>query len=287
MSNLAQPESQFVVCDGVLLHYQVLGQATNRPPIIFTHGGGPGSTAWSNFRLNALALSAYYQCYFLDFAQFGRSQMLAIEGPVFTWHAQVLRCFMDVLGIKQSHLVNQSFGGCVALRFAADYPERVGRMITIGSQPVDQGVLQPLPLLSKHAANLMSDYYFADGGPSLNKMRNLMQKYELHNDKKIDEEAVILRFEASNNPGYIQLLQTPRAFGEWENLLPVLKDIKAPVLMCWGLHDWFGGIDVPVMILNRLPTGFLHIFGAAAHHLQSECPDEFNNLAISFLGAHT
>ena len=70
-------------------------------------------------------------------------------------------------------------------------------------------------------------------------------------------------------------------------MLPVLKDINAPVLMCWGLHDWFGGVDVPMMMLNRLPNGFLHVFGAAAHHLQSECPDEFNSLALNFIGAYT
>lgn len=286
MSDLVQPESRFVLLNDVRLHYQVLGKATDKLPVIFTHGGGPGSTAWSNFRLSAGAFTDYHQCYFLDLAQFGQSDMIPIEGPVFTWHAQMLRSFMDALGIKQAHLVNQSFGGCVALRFAADYPERVARMITIGSQPLDQGVLHPLPLFSKHAVSLMSDYYLTDAGPSLNKMRTLMQKYELHNDAKVDEGALLLRFEASNNQDYIQLLNTPGAFGEWENLLPVLKDIKAPVLMCWGLHDWFGGIDVPMMMLNRLQNGFLHVFGAAAHHLQSECPDEFNSLALNFIGAY-
>jgi len=286
MSDLVIPASQFVLLDGVRLHYQVLGQATERLPVIFTHGGGPGSTAWSNFRLSAQVFSADHQCYFLDFAQFGQSQMITVEGPVFTWHAQTLRAFMDALGIKQAHLVNQSFGGCVALRFAADNPERVGRLITIGSQPVDQGALQPLPLFSKHAAHLMSDYYLADGGPSLSKMRILLQKYELLDDTKLDEDALLLRFQASNNPDYIQLLKTPQAFGEWENLLSILKQIDVPVLMCWGLHDWFGGIDVPMMMLNRLPNAFLHVFGKAAHHLQSECPDEFNGLALSFIGAH-
>lgn len=286
MPDLVQPNSQFIVVDDVRLHYQVLGKTTDKLPVIFTHGGGPGSTAWSNFRLSAQVFADDYQCFFLDLAQFGQSDMTPIQGPVFTWHAQILRSFMDALGLKQAHLVNQSFGGCVALRFAADYPERVARLITIGSQPVAQGALQPLPLFSKHAANLMSDYYLADDGPNLNKMRILMQRYELFNDAKLDEEALLLRFAASNNLGYIQLLQTPGAFGEREDLLPFLKQVEAPVLMCWGLHDWFGSIDVPMMMLNRLPNAFLHVFGAAAHHLQSECPEEFNSLALSFIGAH-
>lgn len=285
MSPMSENESRFVAVEGVRLHYQVLGQATGALPVIFTHGGGPGSTAWSNFRLSAEAFAARYRCYFLDFAQFGRSDRVPVQGPVFSWHARTLRGFMDALGIERAHLVNQSFGAGVALRLAADHPERVGRLVTIGAQPVDQGALQPLPLFGKHAATLMSDYYLADGGPSLDKMRRLLQRYELHDDRRLDEETLRLRFAASDNAEHLRLLQTPGAFGEWENLLPALHRVQAPTLMCWGLHDWFGGIDVPMLMLNRLPDGHLHVFGQAAHHLQSECPDAFNRLALGFLGA--
>lgn len=285
MSHLSPGDSQYVFVDGTRLHYQVLGRDTGRLPLIFTHGGGPGSTAWSNFRLSVSTFADDRLCYFVDLPQFGGSDMVAVQGPLWSWHSRKLLGLMDALGIARAHLINQSFGGGVALRLAADHPQRVGRLITIGSQPVDQGALAPLPLFSKHAANLMSDYYLADGGPSLEKMRKLLQRYELHDDSRLDEENLRLRFEASNNPDYIRLLQTPNAFGEWESLLPVLNRVQAPTLMCWGLHDWFGSIDVPMMMLNRMPNAQLHVFGNAAHHLQTECPDEFNRLASSFIGA--
>jgi 2-hydroxy-6-oxonona-2,4-dienedioate hydrolase len=130
----------------------------------------------------------------------------------------------------------------------------------------------------------MSDYYLAGDGPSLEKMRVLLQRYELHDDSRLEEETLQLRFEASNNPDFIRLLCTPGALGEWENLLPLLHQVQAPTLLCWGLHDWFGSIDVPMLMLNRLRDGYLHVFGNAAHHLQSECPDEFNRLALGFIG---
>lgn len=284
MLPVSPSESQFVLVDGVRLHYYVQGNDTERPPIIFTHGGGPGSTAWSNFRLSAATFAANHRCYFLDFPQFGGSDMVPVQGPLWSWHANKLLGFMDAVGIAKAHLINQSFGGGVALRLAADHPQRVVRLIAIGSQPVDQGVIAPLPLFSKHAATLMSDYYLEGGGPSLEKMRVLLQRYELHDDSRLDNENLRLRFQASNNPDYIQLLKIPGAFGEWENLLPVLHQIEAPVLLCWGLHDWFGSIDVPMMMLNRLRNGHLHVFGNAAHHLQTECPDEFNRLASNFIG---
>lgn len=284
MTSLIIPESHFVTLDGVRLHYQVAGPQTNQLPLIFLHGGGPGSTSWSNFRLNAQAFTAHRQCFFIDLPQFGNSAMTAVSGPVFSWHASKLDAFFKALGIQRAHLINQSFGSGVALKFAASHPAKVGRIITIGAQPVASGVLAPLPLFSKHAATLMSDYFLADGGPSLEKMVRLIQKYELHNDEAIDAETAELRFQASNNQDFIKLLETPDAFGEWEDLLPLLPQVQAPVLMCWGLHDWFGSVDVPMLMMNRLPDARLHVFGNAAHHLQSECPQEFNELASTFLG---
>ncbi|MNE09237.1 2-hydroxy-6-oxonona-2,4-dienedioate hydrolase [Pseudomonas linyingensis] len=286
MHNDVRSNSHFVSVDGVRLHYRQVDGPAESLPVIFTHGGGPGSTAWSNFRLSAAAFAERHTCYFLDFAQFGGSDMVPIEGPALGWHARKLLGFMDALGIQRAHLVNQSFGGCVAIRFAVDHPERVGRLLLIGSQPVARGVLQPLPLFSKHAATLMSDYYLADGGPSLVKMRELICRYELHDDARLDEETLRLRYEASANPAYLELLGTPGAFGEWEDLSSVFAQVKAPTLILWGLHDWFGGIDVPMLMLNRFADARLHVMGNAAHHLQSECPDEFNAVATAFIGGY-
>ncbi|MDH4871984.1 alpha/beta hydrolase [Pseudomonas sp. BN515] len=278
--------SRFVTVDGVRLHYREVAGPDADLPVIFTHGGGPGSTAWSNFRHSAAAFAARYRCYFLDFPQFGLSDMVPVEGPVFSWHASKLLGFMEALGIERAHMVNQSFGGCVAIRFAADHPERVGRLLLIGSQPVARGVLAPLPLFSKHAAMLMSDYYLEDEGPTLEKMRALIRRYELHDDSALDEETARLRFEASANPVYRKLLLQPGAFGEWENLMGEFAHVAAPTLILWGLHDWFGGIDVPMLMVNQFADARLHILGNAAHHLQSECPAEFNGVALNFLGGH-
>lgn len=275
--------SCFVSVDGIRIHYREVDGPDDAIPAIFTHGGGPGSTGWSNFRLSAGAVSARRRCYFIDFPQFGQSDMVPIGGPVFSWQAARLLQFMDALGIDKAHLINQSFGGCVAIRLAADKPERVASLTLIGSQPVAGGILSPLPLFSKHARNIMHDYFVADGGPSLDKMRALIARLEYHDDARVTEDNVRLRYEASINPGFQALLQTPGAFGEWENLVPVFPRVQAPTLIFWGLHDWFGGVDVPMLMLNQFADARLHVIGQAAHHLQSECPDEFNAHLRAFL----
>ncbi|EOG4615708.1 alpha/beta fold hydrolase [Pseudomonas aeruginosa] len=278
MSQVPAP-SQYLLVDGVRLHYREFPGPAGAPPLVFTHGGGPGSGAWSNFQRSAEAFAARYRCYFLDLPQVGGSQRVAVQGPVFSWHASKLLGFPDALGIERAHLINQSFGGCVAIRFAADHPERVARLVLIGSQPVARGVLQPLPLFSKHSAGLIGDYYLADGGPSLEKMRALICRYELHDERRLDEEALRLRFADSCRPGFVE----PDAFGEREDLAPLFSRVRAPCLIFWGVHDWFGGIDVPMLMLNQFADARLHVMGNAAHHLQSECPDEFNAATLAFL----
>ena len=71
MSHLSPGDSQYVFVNGARLHYQVLGRDAGRLPLIFTHGGGPGSTAWSNFRLSVSTFADDRLCYFVDLPQFG------------------------------------------------------------------------------------------------------------------------------------------------------------------------------------------------------------------------
>lgn len=283
---LDTPASRFVTVDGLRLHYQQIDGPQDSLPVIFTHGGGPGSTGWSNFRLSAQAFSRHHRCYFLDLPQYGQSDMVVVDGPVFSWHAQKLLGFMDALGMTRAHLVNQSFGGCVAIRLAVDHGGRVGRLVMIGSQPVAHGVINPLPLASKHARGIFPDYFRETGGPSLEKMRALIARLEFHDDSRVDDENVRLRYEASINPAFLGLIKTPGFFGRPEDLTGLLPRVKVPTMIFWGLHDWFGGIDVPMLMLNRFADARLHVVGNAAHHLQTERPDEFNAAALAFLGGY-
>ena len=43
---------------------------------------------------------------------------------------------MDALGIEKAHLVGNSFGGGIALRLATKHPDRVDKMVLMGSMGV-------------------------------------------------------------------------------------------------------------------------------------------------------
>jgi pimeloyl-ACP methyl ester carboxylesterase len=55
----------------------------------------------------------------------------------------MVRQFMDHMGINSAPIAGHSMGGTVALRFAIAYPERVERVIVVGS-PIDGATLNPM-----------------------------------------------------------------------------------------------------------------------------------------------
>src|SRR5688572_16707703 len=139
------PVSRFVSVDGLAICYQSV-RATRAAgvPVIFTHGGGPGSTGWNDFLYNATAFSRQHDCIFVDLPGYGGSQYRRVEGPTFSWYADKLIKLMNELRIEKAHLVNQSFGGSVAIKVAALAPEKIGCLVLSGARPILGGVSNPV-----------------------------------------------------------------------------------------------------------------------------------------------
>jgi len=168
-------------------------------------------------------------------------------------------------------------GGQAAMQLAIDAPERVDKLVVIGSNPVSYSLFTPTPLEGiKHIAG----YYRGEGGPSLDKMRRLVQTI-LFDQSFLDETALRERYEASIDPEVVQLMtQAPPAN---QDLSAELHLIKAPTLVVWGADDRFGALDVGLLLTRRIPNSRMHIFNRCGHWAQVEHADEFNRLVIDFL----
>jgi len=88
-------------------------------------------------------LGQYYRTYALDFWGFGESGKKRD-----TYHVQdfvgLVDQFMDKLGILRAPLVGHSMGGTVSLSVALRYPERVQKVVIIGSPVVGSSLALPL-----------------------------------------------------------------------------------------------------------------------------------------------
>ncbi|HZR99949.1 MAG TPA: alpha/beta fold hydrolase [Chloroflexota bacterium] len=265
--------SKFAQVGDVRIHYNEVGTGD---PLICLHGAGPGASSWSNFRTNLDAFSAQYRTILWDMPQYGKSSKIVIDKPRLTFISGILREFMDQLGIERARFVGNSMGGQVAIKLAIDAPERVEKLVVIGSTPVGQSLFCPMPL---EGIKMIGDYYKGEG-PSLEKMRTLIQTL-LFDSSFLTEQVLQERYEASLDPEVIRIMrdQPPGR----EDLADQLHKVACPALIVWGMDDRFGALDIGLLMLRRFQNARMHIFSKCGHWAQVEHADEFNSLVLDFL----
>lgn len=127
-----------VTCDGVTLYYRCVGDGND---LVLIHGLAANHAFW---RFDVLmSLSKDYRVTVYDLRGHGYSDMPP-SGYTSQDMANDLHHLLDCLDISQAHLIGHSFGGVVALHYAADHPDRVAS-ITIADSRIR--ALQPLQML--------------------------------------------------------------------------------------------------------------------------------------------
>src|SRR6478672_6336408 len=124
---------QSVVANGIRTNYLEGGTGED---VVLIHGSGPGVTSYANWRLVIPALGENFHIVAPDMVGFGFSDRpRGVTYSLDTWADQVVGV-MDVLGIQKAHLVGNSFGGSIALRIATLHPDRVNKLVLMGSMGV-------------------------------------------------------------------------------------------------------------------------------------------------------
>ena len=268
------PPSKFADIGGDLrIHYHEVGQG---PALICLHGAGPGATAWSNFQGNLAALSADHRVFLVDMPQFGKSSKPVVTGPRLTAFTGMIEAFMRAASIDRADFIGNSFGGQVSLKAAIDFPERVDRVVIIGSTPVALSAIAPMP---SEGVRLIANYYRGEG-PSVEKLRYLLSTL-VYDASNLTDEVLRERYATSLDPELIKVNTGPRP--EYEDLTPDFARIKAPTLIVWGAEDRAGPIDIGLFMTRAIPDARMHIFNKCGHWAQVERAAEFNELVLAFL----
>lgn len=99
-------------------------------------------------------LGQYYRTYALDFWGFGESgkkrETYAVQDFV-----SLVDQFMNQLGIVRAPLVGHSMGGTVSLSVAIQYPERVSKVVVVGSPIAGSSLALPLKMAGYRAIAFM------------------------------------------------------------------------------------------------------------------------------------
>ena len=260
------------------LHYNDAGQGE---AVIMLHGGGPGSSGWSNFSRNIDAfVDKGYRVILLDCPGFNKSDTLYVTEPRGLVNARAVKGLMDALDIGRAHLVGNSLGGITSLSFALEYPERLGKQILMGPGGLGPSLFQAMPMEGiKLLLNLYRD-------PTLDNLKRMIQVF-VYDPARITDDLLNGRFENMlRNPEHLRnfadgFAKDPTTLTK--DLSPRLGEIGADTLVIWGRDDRFVPLDHGIKLVWALPNAQLHIFSKCGHWAQWEHADPFNRLVLDFL----
>lgn len=269
--------SRFADIDGHTVHYNEIGSGT---PLIMLHGAGPGATGWSNFKQNLPALAGKYRVLLIDHPGFGKSTKELPESmPRSEFGRQLIVGLMDKLGIDKSHFVGNSWGGRTSLGIARHAPERVDRLVLMGT---GGGLSMTHPEPSEGMRHLYG--FYAAPGPSRERMEQLVRTFlfdqSMVNDALIDER-MQSALEPQTRLFYERYMKGPdsREPQLWKDL----EKVPHRTLLMWGRDDRACPFDSGLIMLKRMPNARMHIFPKCGHWVQLEKKAEFDVLLDTFL----
>ncbi|HAN36756.1 MAG: alpha/beta fold hydrolase [Actinobacteria bacterium] len=259
-----------VDANGIGTNYLEAGEGT---PVVLVHGSGPGVSAYANWRLTIPDLAGEHRVLAPDMAGFGFSDKpgnYSMEGWV-----QQLDAFLTALQLDKVSLVGNSFGGGLALAFAARWPERVDKLVLMGSMGVTFPITEGLDRVWGYEA-------------SIENMRSVLDFFAFDRTL-VNDELAELRFRASIEPGmqeaFSSMFPAPRQ--RWvESMTTPLEQIAAlphETLIIHGRDDRVIPLDNAWQLLQIINRAQLHVFGRCGHWTQIEHAKAFNNLLLGFL----
>jgi pimeloyl-ACP methyl ester carboxylesterase len=245
-------------------------------PVLLLHGSGPGVSAWANWAKTIPVLSRSARVVAPDLVGYGltvRPDDVTYSLRSWTDHAWA---FLDALGLGRVSIVGNSLGGRIALAMAEDHPERLDRLVLMGTPGVGMEITEGLKALRAYE-------------PSPEAMRTLLTTYFAVDTSIITDELVEIRYQASAAPGsheaYVAMFNNPQHAG---NDLAITEDqvraIDLPVLLVHGAQDKVVPVQVAWNMLRLFPDADLHVFARCGHWTQIERADDFNTSVEHFLG---
>jgi pimeloyl-ACP methyl ester carboxylesterase len=217
-------------------------------------------------------LGNYYRTYALDFWGFGESEK---DRSTFEIQDFVLMVdqFMDRLGLYRAPIVGHSMGGTVSLSVAIQYPERVEKVVVIGS-PINGS---SLALLLKLAGKrwIASLVFRAMWALRLGiRIFSPMITKDSSWSKMIDRDLSRTTLE----PFLISIASLRQT-----DLRSELSQIKIPIMGMYGKKDIIVHPDQWQEIIKQVPNAQIDKYNNAGHFIMLDEPKRFRSNLKCFL----
>lgn len=255
--------------NGARIHYERSGSGF---PVVFLHAGVADSRMWEP---QVAAFAEHFDVVRPDERGFGQSEL-----PAMRWSSRDdLLKIMDSLELKPAHLVGCSMGGMLAIDFALDHPERVSKLVLVGTGIGGANFGKKYP-------ELWADVRAADKAHDLAALNQAEMKLFLAGPRR-PVEAIDKRLRELFLDMNATSMESDFDSAPTEDLDPPaverLGEISAPTLLVVGDEDIGPIFDATELLLEKVKGARKAVIHDAAHLPNLEHPDEFNRIVLDFL----
>jgi 2-hydroxymuconate-semialdehyde hydrolase len=280
------PVSQSITTTKVAVaDYEILlneaGDPAN-PPVLFLHGSGPGATGLSNWEAVLNDMSDEFYCLAPDVLGFGDSTHPdpAPQGldPFTRLRVKTLIGLLDALHLDNAAFVGNSMGGVLALAAAVHAPQRVDKLVLMGSggSPTPTGPAIPglarfyeAPSVDSMTAMLEAFVYDPqDFGAELRSIAEKRMPHAMRPDVERSHRATFSDFDPHN---------------PWSLTTEQVGALTQEVLVIHGREDLFVPYTAAASFFEHIPNARLYGIGKCGHWTQIEQRTRFVTAVRQFL----
>jgi len=223
----------------------------------------------------ALPMALLYRMFAKDFTVYAFSRLAALpQGYTTQDMARDQKDAMDLLGIKKADIFGVSMGGMIAQHLAADYPERVNRLILTVTSP------EPNVILTESIKEWIT---LAERGDHTALMDSNLRRIYSDRYYRNNKWMIPLIGKLTKPKTYERFLVQANAC-LYHNAADKLPGIHCPTLVIGGEQDMALGADPSRQIAAAIPGAQLKMYEAWGHGVYEE-EKEFNAVVLNFLNA--
>lgn len=260
------------------------GPRMREKPTAFVIHGGPG-VDHTSYKPGLSTLTRKLQLVYFDHRGQGRSARGPQETYTLDNNVEDMEALRQYLGLEKIVVLGASYGGMVALTYAARYPQHVSHLIVMATTATARFLEKAKATLAEKGTaeqNAIATHLWNGSFKDEAHLREYFQimgsLYSLTYQPGASDDTwkrTILSVDAINE-----------AFGGFlreYNVLGQLHRITAPTLVIGGRHDWICAPEFSEEIAQAMPNADLRIFENSGHLIRADEPEALIDAINGFL----
>ncbi len=260
------------IINGIKIFYETRGEGE---PTILVHGLGASHLLWMP-QINVFP--EHFKTIYFDLRGHGFSEVPEGEYTI-SDYVEDLKGLMDHLGIDSANICGVSMGGMISLDFAVKYPDRVNKLVLVGTAASTDDFkpdmrdmfLKDAEIVEKHKTRAVTADQF---------ISTVYSKKFLETVPKETLEQIKERISKAPYLGYVRAVRGLLLKG-W-SVEDKLDKINVPTLITHGTEDVIFGVNAAEKLNIHIKNSLLKLY-SVGHVVNVEAAQAFNELVLRFL----